>query len=236
MVYITGDTHGDFTRIMYFCRRMKTTKDDIMIVLGDAGINYCLNNRDIMLKKQLAKMPITLFCIHGNHEARPANIDTYKEIEWHGGIVYIEEEYPNIIFAKDGEVYDFETESGINKKCIVIGGAYSVDKYYRLRNGWEWFEDEQPSDEIKKYVESQLEKYNWEVDIVLTHTCPICYEPIEWFLKGLDQSTVDKTTEMWLGNIEFKLKYNKWYCGHYHGEKKIAKMQFMFESIDVLTQ
>lgn len=41
-------------------------------------------------------------------------------------------------------------------KTIVIGGAYSVDKFYRLSKGYNWFEDEQPSDEIKAYVESNL--------------------------------------------------------------------------------
>ena len=233
MTFVTGDTHGEFMRIAYFCRRMKTSKDDIMIILGDAGINYSLNSRDKAVKEYLKKLPITFFCIHGNHEARPAFIDTYKLIDWHGGKVYAEEEYPNILFAKDGEIYEFETEVGV-QKCVVIGGAYSVDKWYRLRNGWEWFEDEQPSDEIKQEVEAALEKNDWTVDIVLTHTCPIKYEPVEWFLSGLDQSTVDKSTEEWLGKIEEKLTYSKWYCGHYHGNKKIDKMQFMFESVDVL--
>ena len=37
-------------------------------------------------------------------------------------MVYVEEEYPNILFAKDGEVYDF-----CGKSVMTIGGAYSVD-------------------------------------------------------------------------------------------------------------
>ena len=40
--------------------------------------------------------------------------------------------------------------------------------------------------------------------------------------------------EEWLGEIEEKLDYKRWYCGHYHTVKKIDKMQFMFEDIDVL--
>jgi len=40
MIYLTGDPHGNFDRIKEFCGRLKTTKDDIMIILGDAGINY----------------------------------------------------------------------------------------------------------------------------------------------------------------------------------------------------
>ena len=40
MIYITGDKHGDFSSIFDFCYKYKTTRKDIMIVLGDAGINY----------------------------------------------------------------------------------------------------------------------------------------------------------------------------------------------------
>ena len=37
MIYITGDTHGEFGRIEAFCRRFGTCKEDVMIILGDAG-------------------------------------------------------------------------------------------------------------------------------------------------------------------------------------------------------
>lgn len=40
MFYITGDTHRDFERIILFCLENKTTRDDVLIILGDAGINY----------------------------------------------------------------------------------------------------------------------------------------------------------------------------------------------------
>ena len=38
--YITGDTHGDFRRIEQFCLENDTTVEDVMIILGDAGIFY----------------------------------------------------------------------------------------------------------------------------------------------------------------------------------------------------
>lgn len=40
MIYLTGDTHGDFERIKDFSDRFHTKKTDIMIILGDAGINF----------------------------------------------------------------------------------------------------------------------------------------------------------------------------------------------------
>jgi len=100
MIYITGDTHGDFNRIDAFCRRFKTQPDDIMIILGDSGINYYSGSRSRRLKTYLSTLPITFFCIHGNHENRPQNIPTYKEQDWHGGIVFAEGEYPNLFLQK----------------------------------------------------------------------------------------------------------------------------------------
>ena len=230
MFYITGDTHGEFYRNEQFCEEYETSKEDVMIILGDAGINFSLNERDLRLKRELAELPITLFCIHGNHEERPYMIDSYEEKEWNGGTVYWEEDFPNILFAKDGEIYDLD-----GKKCLVIGGAYSIDKYYRLRVGAPWFETEQPTDEIKDYVEAQLEKNDWQVDCVFTHTVPLPYEPIWAFIPGIDQSKVDKSTENWLAWIEENLSYESWYAGHYHVESQEGPIRIMYTDIDNLS-
>ena len=141
----------------------------------------------------------------------------------------MEDEYPNLLFAKDGEVYDLD-----GQKTIVIGGAYSVDKWYRLRMDMNWFPDEQPSEEIKSRVEQRLEELNWKVDVVLSHTCPERYIPVEAFLSGIDQSTVDNSTEEWLGRIEETLDYKAWYCGHWHINKQIDGIHFLFDSYETL--
>lgn len=227
MIYITGDTHGRFERVEKFCNTIGTSKEDILIILGDAGINFSGGERDRLKKEYLESFPITIFAIHGNHERRPQTIDTYKEKQWRGGTVYYEEIYPTILFAKDGEIYDLD-----GKKTVVIGGAYSVDKEIRLLRGWSWFEDEQPSKEVKECVEKQLDKENWSVDVVLSHTVPLKYEPVEVFMYGVDQNRVDKSTEEWLDYIEEELSYKKWYAGHYHTEKKIDKLEIMFENFD----
>lgn len=227
MIYITGDKHADFREVFYFCYANDTSLDDILIVLGDAGINYYANEKDYMLKNSLLQYPITFFCIHGNHEQRPENIKTYKTKKFHDGIVYYEEDYPNILFAKDGEVYNFN-----NHKVLVIGGAYSVDKYFRLARGYNWYESEQPDDKTKNKVKKVLKDLDNKVDIILSHTCPYKYLPREMFLKGIDQSTVDNSTEYFLDEIEEVADYNLWYCGHYHTDKEIDKIIFMFHKIE----
>lgn len=150
-IYLTGDTHGQFERIISFCERQQVQPESTFIILGDVGLNYYGDRRDNRGKDNLTKIPITFFCIHGNHEMRPSEELGYQVKEYHGGKVWVQPEYPNLVFAIDGEIYDFFGHS-----CIVIGGAYSVDKYYRLARGYNWFEDEQPSDEIKEKVERML--------------------------------------------------------------------------------
>lgn len=231
MIYITGDTHGDFDRVKEFCQKMDTSKEDILIVLGDVGLNYYGGRRDRIRKMLVEALPITMLCIHGNHEQRPDTLSGYTTTLWHGGTVWVEEGFPSILFAKDGEVYQLA-----GKEALVIGGAYSVDKEYRLARGFGWWESEQPSAETKAYVESVLEKRKWAVDVVLTHTVPIRYEPKEVFLPFIDQSKVDKSTENWLGEIEARLKYDRWYCGHYHTSKTVDRMVLMFEDFRVFSE
>ncbi len=220
MVYITGDTHRDFYRIS----NLNFKENDMLIILGDVGINYYLDISDERLKQYLNDFKIKIFCIRGNHEERPENIRTYKEAIMFGGKVYIEKDYPNLIFAKDGEIYNID-----GKSVLVIGGAYSVDKEYRLLYGYNWFNNEQLT---KKEMDNILNKVkNKHYDIVLTHTCPLKYEPKEVFIKGLDQSKIDKSMEEFLDKIEDVITYDKWYCGHYHTEKQIDKLEFMFGRI-----
>ena len=221
MIYYTGDIHGQKYEIERFCKRFKPTRDDVIVILGDVGANYGQDEGDAELKAALERVKPTILCIHGNHEIRPWNIPTYKTKEWNGGTVWYEEEYPSVLFAKDGEIYDLE-----GLRHIAIGGAYSVDKFYRITRGYGWWADEQPSEEIKEYVEKQLREN--QVDVILSHTCPFKYEPVEVFLPGIDQSTVDASTEKWLDKIEETTDYLVWFCGHWHINKKIDGMQFLF--------
>lgn len=227
MIFYTGDTHGKIFKITNAIRNSVITANDTMVILGDAGFNYYGNDLgDRRTKYKLNEVGITVFCIHGNHEMRPETIPTYITKIWNGGMVYYEEKYPNILFAKDGEIYDLD-----GRKSIAIGGAYSVDKFYRLRNGVHWFADEQPSQETKSHVEAVLESCNWKIDQVLTHTCPLKYIPTEVFLPSIDQKTVDRSTEEWLDALEEKLTYKRWLCGHWHIDKRIDDFRFVMNDI-----
>ena len=244
--YITGDKHRHFKRVKKFCQDMKTQKKDVLIILGDSGINYYCDIRDDKLKTELSSLNITLLCLHGNKENRPQNVGTYGLRNFCGGKVLYEPRYPNILFAIDGEIYTFE-----GKKYMVIGGAHSVDKVKCLEEGLPFWEDEMPDDTIKETVKKKLASQNNTIYGMLTHTCPIKYIPTEMFISTRQNSSknnqskkhnskkifkpdIDRSTEEWLGTIEKKIKYKVWFCGHYHIDKQIDKINMMHFEIKPL--
>ena len=52
------------------------------------------------------------------------------------------------------------------------------------------------------------------------------------FLPFIDQSTVDDSTERWLDKIEDAIDYKALFCGHWHVDKRIDKMHFLFHSFE----
>ena len=160
MIWLTGDTHGHFERIEAFCREKQTTVDDILIILGDAGFNFGGGARDLALKTYASQFPITIFSLHGNRENRPQNIPGYGEGTFCGGKILYEPQFPNLLFAVDGEVYRFG-----GRNCLAVGGAYSTGKAYRLAKGMGWWPDEQPSEKTKRHVEQLLDARGWQMDM-----------------------------------------------------------------------
>ena len=245
-VYIIGDIHGDCRHIRDFYSRnkIKFNKNnksfdgtDTMILLGDAGLNYFLNERDNRTKEKMGKYPFTYFVVRGNHEERPSiraekNPDKWhQELFWRGK-VWVENDYPYIKYAEDSVAF-YYIPSGIDYvtpenpldddievqkyyKTLIIPGAYSVDKYRRLEADWSWFPQEQLSESERLAGLALIEQQGWNCDLVLSHTCPVFYEPTDLFLPQVDQSMVDKTMERYLGQIECKLDYKAWCFGHYH--------------------
>lgn len=228
MIHFTGDVHRKVNELLRKLdyKQIPHTSDQIIVLLGDVGVNYVGDVSDCVEKQKLQNSGRTYFCIHGNHEMRPESIWTYEEQEWNGGTVYVEEDYPNLIFAKDGEVYDLE-----GTKILVLGGAYSVDKYYRQMMGYRWFADEQISKKRRTEILSYVKQLK-EVDIVVSHTCPDQWQPTDLFLDGLDQSTVDKSMEEWLSEVESNLTYKHWLFAHFHANRKInEKVTMLYKDI-----
>lgn len=236
MIFVHGDTHGyakAFKEINNKLHFAEATEEDTLIILGDVGANYWGDKRDIYTKRLIRNMRPTVLCLQGNHEKRPRAIPTYKytynpRYKCYG---WYESEFPNIFFPEDGAVYIED------KRFLFAGGAYSVDKEYRLATGAKWFSDEQPSEEDKRRVRAAV-CLNNKFDYVCSHTAPLNYEPTHLFMTYVDQSTVDKSTEIYLQEIYEKLDQNylkQWLFGHYHADEKLDnKFRILFNDMILL--
>ena len=217
-VLITGDCHGRVTeRLAYIKDAMPEydPSETAVVILGDVGFNYYMSKKDWKLKHDAAQFGYTLYCLRGNHEERANNVfgvDMRKD-EFIHGYVWIEREFPNIRYFAD-EVAEYEI---MGKKILCIPGAYSVDKWYRLRNDLMWFADEQLTAEEMAFAEKHLAQWNY--DFIFSHTAPIDWEPTDLFLSCIDQSTVDKTMEIWLKKFRDMTNWKVWLFGHYHADR-----------------
>lgn len=155
-----------------------------------------------------------IYCVRGNHEARPQNVEGMKLIydEDVKSEVYMQDKWPTIRYFKDWGIYTLGAY-----KIAVIGGAYSVDKRYRLQNNYIWFPDELlTTDEM---LECTADFINQEVDFVFCHTAPLCWEPADLFLNSIDQSKVDKSMELFLEEVLRCFEWKIFCFGHYHADR-----------------
>lgn len=229
----TGDTHGGMatvSRIDNIKRNMPEYKPEetMIVILGDAGLNFWLNNTDKKYKKLLNSMNYHIYCVRGNHEQRPELIESMALVndENVNNVVYMEEAFPNIRYFVDSNIYKL-----LGYKCLVVGGAYSIDKWYRLaRAGYSrdeaetadpkkcgWFKDECLT--AAEMATIMKEVKGKSVDFVLSHTCPLSWEPTDLFLNGIDQFTVDKSMEVWFDELKDNVKWKYWLFGHYHADR-----------------
>lgn len=230
--YFTGDLHRDFSRCFDFNNEHQDERVGL-IVLGDAGINVGKRTDDFYFKRSLQKKypNIEFYLVRGNHEERPENVNGMcclydVSVDGH---CYIEPMFPHIHYFKDGETYIIE-----GKKILVLGGAYSIDKYYRIEHGWSWFPSEQLTTEERDRIFNKIKDNNF--DIVLSHTCPIDWEPTDLFLPYVSQHEVDKSMENWLQEVKENIKWKLWLFGHYHDDRiERPHVEMLYKEIQSLS-
>ena len=240
---LTGDTHGD---VISRLENIKLNSPEYIpeetgvIILGDAGLNYWGNKTDKKNKKATNDCGYVIYCVRGNHEMRPTDVPGMQTLfdENVNGLIHMEEEYPNIKYFIEGGSYVIN-----DYNVLTIGGAYSVDKYWRLSraeaagrsfSGWFWNEqlDDFEREKITEYIRGN------EYDFVFSHTCPYEWEPTDLFLSIVDQSTVDNSMEHWLSDLREEISYNIWCFGHYHADRMerphVEQYYKYYENIDII--
>ena len=214
MIYVTGDTHGNFRRFQpeYFPEQAGMTKNDVVIIAGDFGGVWFGDSRDDETLDWLERLPFTLAFVCGNHENYDA-LERYPVAEWHGGKVH--RVRPHVLHLMRGQVIELESY-----RFFTMGGAKSHDTNHRI-NHISWWRQELPSDEEYSEALQNLERYNWQVDYIITHCAPTSIA-----LMGSRHNEADRLTDF-LQEVRERAKYYYWLFGHYHDNKAVDEKHIL---------
>jgi hypothetical protein len=224
-VFLSGDTHGelDLDKVTDYFEDMalyddELSKDDYLIILGDAGILWDGGAQDASVQQTLRDLPVTVLWLDGNHENFDL-IDDYPEDIWHGGRVqYIADD---IIHLMRGQIYDIGGWT-----YFVFGGGNSIDKGSRTP-GISWWPEEMPSTEEYEEGQQNLEKHGNKVDYILTHTCPehVAEQMVSYLYPG------EETLQRYFDIISETTEFEEWYFAHWHMDEDIGNYHCLWNSI-----
>lgn len=243
-IFITGDTHGDFTRFKkgIFPEQAEMTKEDCVIITGDFGGVWDNSAEERHWLDWLEKKPFTTLFVTGNHE----NYDLLAEYpveEWHGG--QVQKIRPSVIHLMRGQLYSIQ-----GKAFFTMGGASSHDiqdgilepddplfkkkcrrldasgAMYRV-NHRSWWKEELPSEEEYQTARDTLDRAGWAVDYIITHCCSTSVQ--DELSSGFYKA--DALTDF-LDEITQRCQFKYHFFGHYHTNKIIqAKYVLLYEQI-----
>ena len=243
MIYISGDTHSDFSRFTEenFPIQSEMTEDDYVIICGDFGGVWTFeeeSSREKELLDWLDNKNFTTLFVDGNHE-NYTRLYNYPIEEWKGGKVHKIRD--SVLHLMRGEIFDID-----NKKIFAFGGARSHDiqdgilnldeeekiyeyrkrgAYFRIRD-FSWWDLELPTNQEMENGIENLEKMNYKVDYIISHCCPTS-------IQALINSTYkrDILTD-YLQQVSEKGTFKRWYFGHYHDYKQVnSQFTLLYEDI-----
>lgn len=232
-IYVTGDKHGNIRGLgsAHWETGRHLSREDYLVILGDFGLIWSQEESpsEQYWLDWLNDKPWTTLFIDGNHENFD-RLNSFPVEEWHGG--YVHKIRENVIHLMRGYVFDID-----GKKCFTMGGAPSHDirdgvydsfadvpayvahnpyAMYRIKH-LSWWSEEMPSAEEYIRAEENLASVNYEVDFIFTHETS---RSNKMFLGYYDlQNNDDEALAAWLNTLHYKVKYDRWYFGHYHLER-----------------
>jgi len=214
-VFVAGDLHGHYDikklNSSNFPEGKSLTKDDYLIQLGDFGLvfNNHRTNQEQYWLDWLQDKPWTTLFIDGNHENHP-KLSLLDRVDMFGDKVGVIND--SVFYLRRGIVYTIA-----NRTFFTLGGAFSIDKMYRVE-GIDWWPTEEPNYHESKRAYSNLDKVNWKVNYVLTHDAP------SWVRDVLHSHHIENSYTVRLlddifGKQKFEFKHH--YFGHHHMDRTV---------------
>lgn len=220
MIFVTGDTHGEKSRISEIEKQTNIKSGDYLIVCGDFGYIYLNDDSEKQFLDNLSQKPYTILFIDGNHECFPA-IYEYPVVDFNGADAH--QIRQNIFHIMRGQTFIIE-----GKSFFTMGGAYSIDKSKKVQTA-KWWKEELPNSEEYKTAALSLKRADNKFDYIITHTAP--KEIIYKMGYTPDQHDIELTG--FLEYIMYECEYNQWFFGHFHEDKQInSKFRALFKDVE----
>lgn len=187
MIYITGDCHADYRKFntKNFPLQSNLTKQDYVAVCGDFGYWRQSEEREYWMD-WLNEKPFTTLFVDGNHEDFD-ELDALPVEHWKGGKIHRIRD--SVYHLMRGQIFLLD-----DLRIFAFGGARSHDIQggvldrndidfqekkkraerqmlpYRI-NREDWWEQEMPTQEEMEEGRKNLEAYDWNVDMIVSHCC-----------------------------------------------------------------
>lgn len=152
--------------------------------------------------------------VDGNHENHAA-LNSLPVERWCSARVH--RLRPRIIHLLKGEILNI-----CGKKIFGFGGAFSIDRAYRELNRSYW-QEELPEDGDYKNANENLERCEFQVDYILTHTCPLS---TVYLLNKAYNAKEEVPLQNYLEYVRERTKYREWFFGHWHIDRRMLRKQF----------
>lgn len=190
---IAGDTHGDCSHVITLLDNARKHGCSRVFVVGDFGAwEHMADGREFFddVNRHAKKRDIMVYFLRGNHDKSSLVEELYAHHQTWDGFYICRD---NLMYAPDGLTWQWGTTT-----FAAFGGAYSVDKAWRLaqelhdreyygadRSGWLWFPEEEMTDEdMTRHLDKITASGTPLVDVMLTHDKPRASQP-GWNRKDL---------------------------------------------------
>lgn len=201
---IVGDSHGDLNFMTQMIHKAMVNDIKTIIQLGDFGFVwndigdlYNTNAKKLsMLNDAAAMAGVEILFLPGNHEDWDM-LEALQGANWMFPDTRVD---TNIIYL--GKVNEFMMG---DVTFATVGGAYSIDRGWRVLNE-SWWQQEELADDDIDYVRTLYSP----VDVLLTHDAPT------WQQLNIMPIVESHIHRQRMNQVHDHLKPKLWLHGHYH--------------------
>ena len=222
MIYVTGDMHGDESRL-YDSQWRKLKSVDVLIVCGDFGYLWNGGKNEKSVIEYLGSRKFTVCFVDGTHE-NFGKIERCHETIWKGG--HVHRISGNLFHLMRGQIFNID---GIS--IFTFGGGESDDREVRsVEEHGIWFKEELPTPDQLAVGAHNLDAAGLKVDYIITHEPPLLVKSSMLLRRGLPER-VNKLNG-YFEELAKSVEFNHWYFGSLHENRLVtSKFTCLFDKI-----